>query len=156
MPPLSTLEHTLWILEIIANGSVAWRLYSIGAHSKYRFFFLYLLFGTIRSLVLLPFNPNQRTYAYIWVFSQPILWLFYILIVLELYSLILQKHRGIYSLGQWLLYGGMALSISISALTLMPDWGAPHHFKVLDLIVVIERGLISSLLIFLFILVAFL
>jgi len=156
MPPLSPLEHSLWILEIIANGAVAWRLYSIGAHRKYRFFFLYLLFGIMRSVLLLPFNPNQRTYSYIWVFSKPIIWLFYILIVLELHSLVLQKHRGIYSFGRWLLYGGMAVSISISALALIPQWGAPHHSKVLDLIVVIERGLISSLLIFLFILVAFL
>src|SRR4051794_4151714 len=122
MPPLSTLEHSLWILEIIANGAVAWRLYSIGAHRKYRFFFLYLLFGIMRSVLLLPFDPNQRTYSYIWVFSKPIIWLFYILIVLELHSLVLQKHRGIYSFGRWLLYGGMAVSISISALALIPQW----------------------------------
>ena len=89
----------------MANATAALRLYQLDLNRVYRFFFAYLVLTTARSLLLLPFNVRENTYGLIYLATLPILWVFYILIVLELYSLVLQNYSGIYSLGRWTLYG---------------------------------------------------
>ena len=37
---------------------------------------------------------------------------FYVLMVLELYRLVLEKYKGLYSLGRWALYLSLAISVS--------------------------------------------
>jgi hypothetical protein len=49
---------------------------------------------------LLPFDPRTQIYYEIWLWTEPVLWLSYILVVYELYSLVLKQYRGIYSVGR--------------------------------------------------------
>ncbi len=119
-----TILSLLWGFSIVANATAALRLYQLDLNRVYRFFFLYLVITTARSLVLLPFSLGGNMYALIYLATLPILWVFYILIVLELYSLVLQNYSGIYSLGRWTLYGALLFSIAVSVLTLIPTWGS--------------------------------
>jgi len=145
----------LWGFTIVANATAALRLYQLDLNRVYRFFFAYLVLTTARSLLLLPFNVRENTYGLIYLATLPILWVFYILIVLELYSLVLQNYSGIYSLGRWTLYGALFFSVTVSVLTLIPSWGNEAS-KLLFWCTTVERGVDFSLVIFLLLILIFL
>lgn len=145
----------LWGFTIVANATAALRLYQLDLNRVYRFFFIYLVITTARSLLLLPFNVRENTYGLIYLATLPILWVFYILIVLELYSLVLQNYAGIYSLGRWTLYGALFFSIAVSVLTLIPSWGNETS-RLLFWCTTVERGVDFSLVIFLLLILIFL
>jgi hypothetical protein len=141
--------------SILANAVAALRLYQLNLNRVYRFFFAYLVFATIRSLILLPFNLRSGAYGLIYLATLPILWIFYVLIVLELYSLVLQNYSGIYSLGRWILYGALFFSVVVSILTLIPSWGK-EPYRLLFWCTTVERGVVFSLVIFLLLILIFL
>jgi hypothetical protein len=72
--------------------------------------------------------------------------------VFELYRLVLERHKGLYSLGQWAMYAGIIFSVGLSALALLPHitpqmrqpskWAMPY-------LTAGERGVDFSLAIFL-------
>jgi hypothetical protein len=152
-----SLLTTLWGFSIVANAVTAWRLRQLSLHSVYRFFFVYLMFAAARSvtLFLLPVSLGSSTYAIIYLATAPILWIFYVLVVLELYSLVLRNYAGIYSLGRWTLYGALLVSIAISILTLIPTWGNEPS-RLLFWCTTVERGVVFSLVIFVLLILLFL
>src|SRR5258707_350727 len=97
-------ERVFWLLNVGARALVIWRLYSIGLNRKYRFFFAGILVGLLRVMVLLPFKPTDNGYMVAWAFTQPLVWLFRILVVSELYSLVLTHYLGIYCWIAWLTF----------------------------------------------------
>jgi len=154
MPSILTI---LWGLSIVANGIVAWRLYQLDLHRVYRFFFAYLAFAAARSLTLfvLPSGVGGNTYAIIYFLTAPVLWLFYALVVLELYSLVLKNYAGIHSLGRWTLYGALVFSVAVSILALIPSAGSDPS-RLLFWCLPVERGVVFSLVIFLLLILLFL
>ncbi len=135
---------------LIGIAFLAARLYSTGPFRRYRVFWAYLLFWISRSVVLLNLNVKSALYAKLWIVSEPILWLFYILLVLELYSLVLENHKGLYSLGRWSLYGALGLSLLVSMLIFIPAASGPYaRSVVLPYLFLFERGLFCSLVVFL-------
>ena len=113
-------ETSLWTLNFLASAFVVWRLYSLGLQKTYRYFFAGMALAVLRTAILFPFGPRTEIYYHIWVATQPLLWLSYVLIVAELYSLALRHYRGIYSLGRWFFFGAVAIATIISALTVLP------------------------------------
>jgi hypothetical protein len=92
-------------------------------------------------------------YYGIWVSTQPILWLSYILVVFELYSLVLKHYRGIYSVGRIFFFVAVATSTAISALTVsVTTTGALVKNPLLYYYALAERGIVTSLAIFLLLL----
>jgi uncharacterized membrane protein len=82
---------------------------------------------------------------------QPVAWFLYIRMVFELYRLILERHKGLYTLGRWAMYAGIAVSVTISALTLLPHITPqmPQVSKGVAYFTAGERGVDCSLAIFL-------
>jgi len=157
MTPIAALTHWLWLLTIVVGAFALIRLYHAGLHRTYRFFFVYLGFQTLRSGVLMLFDPRTNAYAWTWVVTEAVIWVLYVLIVLELYSLVFRDYRGIYSLSQWALYAALAISLILSAVSLAATWNQqPEHYPILANIFLIERGVASSLVLFLLLIVAFL
>jgi len=114
-----------------------------------------MLLALARSAALFPFDPNTETYYRIWASTQPLVWLFYVLVILELYSLVLRQYRGIYSLSRRFFFGATAASVLISALTVIPTIATtPHRRWLLYSYILVERGLVTSLAIFLLLLLA--
>lgn len=128
------------------------RLFASGLYRRYPFFFAYLIYCTIPVTMSLWMDTRSAKYFYLWAFTEPMLWIFNIVVVLELYSLVLEKYKGLYTLGRWALYASMTLAVILSTLTLIPQLGTPafRSSRVYLLYVVIERGVMCSLLIFLF------
>jgi hypothetical protein len=59
-------------------------------------------------------------YFWLWLITSPVCLVFYVLLVAELYRLILEKYRGLETLGRWAMYAATAVSVLISALALLP------------------------------------
>lgn len=124
-----------------------------GLYRRYRALFAYLVFRIFYTGALLFVFKSTRSASYLWFFTltEPAIWLFYVLVVIELYSLVLERHRGLYTLGRWVLYGGLSISLLLSGLALVPELsgGAPQASRLLPIYFAIERGVDFSLLIFL-------
>jgi hypothetical protein len=88
---------------------------------------------------------------YLWEVTQPVEWFCYIAMVFELYRLILARHKGLYSLGRRAMYAGIAVSVTVSALALLPHITPQmeHKSKYVAYLTAGERGVDGSLTIFL-------
>lgn len=170
MSRLELVLECVWWLTIAGHLLLFLRLRLTGLHRTYRFFSAYLLFRVLRAVLLIgvpwgvklfegkpntPFATNA--YGWVWMLTEPLLWVFWVLVVLELYSLVLQNYRGIASLGRWVLLIGSVLAVVISFLTLQADLANPGApYPALRLFLVIARGVDSSLVIFLLVISCFL
>ncbi|HEX8985327.1 MAG TPA: hypothetical protein VF767_07845, partial [Bryobacteraceae bacterium] len=108
MPNIDSIERYLWYATIAGQAILYFRLWRTGLRDTYKFFSIYVLFCLIRSLLLESISlifPVSRAesnlYAQLWMVTEPVLWILYVLVVLELYSLVFQQYKGIASLGRW-------------------------------------------------------
>jgi hypothetical protein len=149
-------QKTLWTVNILGSALVVWRIYALGLQGTYRFFFLNMALSVVRSLALLPFGPRTSSYYQIWICTEPILWISYVLVAYELYSLVLKQYQGIYSLGRWFFFAAVATSSIIATLTVMTTAGnaLSDQQPLLYPYVLFERIAFTSLAIFLFLLLA--
>jgi hypothetical protein len=144
-----SILSALWLFSIAANIIAALRLLQMGLHRRYPVFFLYLLFQFGHDLYLYFQGTQSRQYFYIYLYTEPVLWILYILVVRELYSLILKDYPGIYSATRWTMYGAVIVSIGISFLTVLATLHqASGRSKGLSYYYLIERGIVFSLVLF--------
>ena len=123
----------------------------------YAAFFAYLLFIALRGAVTWPLDVNQQTYINVWKLSQPVAWVLYTLIVLELCSLIFKEYRGIQVLGRRTVYGSLAVSLLVSMLIITPVWrNSREPILGFARFLMIERGVDSALVLLLLLLLIFL
>jgi hypothetical protein len=149
------LQKSFWTLNVLASAFVVGRLYWAGLHRTYRFFFASLVFALLRSAALFPFGTRNWIYYRIWAGTEPILWVSYVLVVFELYSLVLKQYHGIYSVGRKFFFVAVATSTVISALTVLPTMtGALATHPLRYYYSLAERGVVTSLAIFLLLLLA--
>src|SRR5947208_3555123 len=105
MPSYENLVSGLGLFACGAGSGAAIRLYCQTLHQQYRLLFAFLCFQVIRSFALLAINwwwhvRPHNAYAWTWVATEPLVWFFYILVVLELYSLVLQNYKGLQTVGR--------------------------------------------------------
>ena len=153
MDPSAALVRFLELLILAGCALTGVKLFLNGLYRRYRALTAYLVFRAFATgATLLFFNKSSSPeYMKFWILTEPILWVFYILNVIELYSLVLEKHRGLYTLGRWFLYAGLSISVVISGLALLPklNGGTAQVSKVMGYYIAIERGVDFALLIFL-------
>ncbi len=159
MEPLSQLERALWWVEIALLAVLVCRLAQAGLARRYVWFCGLLCVHLTQSLVVATLrpNPNMQWYAEFYLLTQPLLWFFYIVTVLELYGGILRDHPGIATLGRRTLMAGLVIAVVVSGLTLQADLqGLSDNSRILVYYGVVERGILFSLVIFLVIMLLFL
>ena len=139
-------------------------------HRVYRVFAAYVLFRVVRLAVLAtlprlwywvhhqPYFPYaNNAYGWIWALSEPALWILQILVVLELYSLVFQNHKGIASLGRWTVIAGLSIAVVLSSITLPSELShSAEKYVILRWYSLAERGVDASLVAFLLFITAFL
>jgi hypothetical protein len=144
-----TIQTAIWALNFLGTALVIWRLHSQGLHRTYRLFFAGFCFSLARTAALLPFSITDAAYYWIWVLTQPLLWLSYLLIVIELYSLVLKNYPGVRSLGRWFSIGAVGVSLAVALATVLPTvsrgTAVAGRPKLMYYYAYMERGVATSL-----------
>ena len=170
MPSVQTILECLSWLTAAGFLVLYLRLRRQELHLVYRVFAAYVLFRVARLVVLAtlprlwysvhhqPYFPYENNvYAWIWALSEPALWILQILVVLELYSLVFQNHKGIASLGRWTVLTGLAIAVVLSSITLPSELShSAVKYVILRWFSLAERGVDASLVLFLLFITAFL
>lgn len=144
-----TLVLYLQYLSLCGSLLTAVKLYRTGLSCRYRIFFYYFIFRVLNGIWPLCLDRRSEMYLRLWVISEPLIWMFYVGVVLELYKLVLERHKGLYTLGRWALYFGMALSVGLSVLSLLLRIKPAQRSRILPYILPADRGVTLSLAIFL-------
>src|ERR1700754_2503563 len=108
-------------LIVLGSALTALKLFSTGLYKQYPIFFLYFVFRVPNSIAPLAFEVHSDSYFYSYVIALPIVLVFYILLVRELYQLVLQDYRGLQTAGRWTMYVSLVGSLAIAILTLLPQ-----------------------------------
>lgn len=134
------------------------KLYRTGLHRRYPVFFAFFIFRIPNSIWPIFLARESNNYFYLWVCTVPIVLIFYVLMVVELYKSVLERYRGLYSLGRWVMYASVAISVTISALSLMPTIKpeAKQASKIMIYVLATERGVDTALAIFIILMLCFL
>jgi uncharacterized membrane protein YozB (DUF420 family) len=134
-----------------ASGLTAVRLWYSGLYRRYPVLFAYMTFGAIDGLVPEVFDARRPAYFWVWICTQPMVWLLNILVVRELCRVVLEKHPGVVTIGRWVMYAGVVLAAFLSFLSLLPhiDSAMPARSRILEYWVAAGRGISFSLAIFL-------
>ncbi len=157
MAALPLILRSLWFLNTILCVVLVLRLFQLKLGRVYRAFFSYLLVIAFRNAVMWPLDVNDPAYRVIWKVTQPLVWVLYMAIVLELCSLIFKEYRGIQVLGRRVVYGCLAVAILVSMLILMPVWrNSGEPILSTPRFLMVERGIDSALVLLLLLLLVFL
>ena len=151
-----TVFSGLELVIMIATALASFRLWRTGLYRRYPALFALLLRYFLLYLLLLFWFSDLRSAAYqkFYAINSPLGWLLEILVVRELYSLVLEKFKGLATLGRWFLYAALSVSVLLSALALLPQIrsGTNQRSVLLGYYYAAERGIDCSLLIFLLLL----
>jgi len=152
-----SIESILWYAAIACYAILLVRLVIARLHLVYRCFFLYLVVRLGRSLLLAAVHSQAKAYGWAYVITEPIIWVFYVLVILELFTVVLRDYQGIETLSRRLLAAALAVSAIVALATLIPDLGSPaERYPILGTIHVAQRVVMSSLLVLFAILTGFL
>ena len=152
------LVSCLKAILLIGSALMAYKLYRTGLYRLYPIFFAYFTFRIPNGIWPLFFDGASPTYQKIWISTEPIILTFYILMIRELYRLVLEKYKGLYTLGRWAMYLAMTVSVIISGLSLLPRIkpSAAQRSKMMAYVLATERGVDTALAIFIVLLLLFL
>lgn len=116
----AALTTAFEVLTTLLAAILSIRMASFGMHRRYPFLFVYFATLTVFSLLPLVLNTQGRDYYYSWLVTEPLTWIFQILVVRELCSLVLEHYRGLATLGRWAMYGALVISGAASLVSLLP------------------------------------
>src|ERR1041385_8014565 len=160
MPPYESLAFGLRALVVALGCGAVAHLYKEGLQKQYRILFVFLCIQVGRSTVLFIVDAVIRTrqaYSWTWVHTEPILWFSYILLVSELYSLVLQKYKGLETVGRWVLYIAVPIAITISIVSVLPSLQKPaSELPIRFYFDLVNRGIMFALVIFILLILSFL
>lgn len=149
--PGADLNKILPFVSLAGAVLLTGRLIGLGLWRKYPFFFSYFIFRILNTLWPLIVANHTALYEKLWIVTEAISWVFHTLVVIELCRLVLERHKGIYSLLRWAMYGSLAFAIGISLIALVPRLrpSDPTDTKLLGIWFATARGLDFALGIFL-------
>jgi hypothetical protein len=143
----------LQVFIVVACFASAVKLWRTGLFKRYRALTAYLLSSWLYSVCILVFFHDFHSPAYKlwWEIFQPLTWVFSVWLILELYSLILEKHKGLATFGRWVQYVGFGLATLISVLVMAPQLHQGGHgsSSIVAYYLAIERGVDCGMLVFL-------
>jgi hypothetical protein len=157
---MNSVALVSFLKAVLLLGSVLMvlQLYRTGLYRCYPIFFAFFIFRIPNSIWPLFIDISSPLYQKVWVLTDPVGLGFYVLMVVELYKLVLEKYKGLYSLGRWALYVSLAISVCISAISLLPRIkpSLPQRSKIMMYVLATERGIDTALAIFIILILCFL
>ncbi len=147
-------QQLLILVEAGTLVGLCVRVWLAGLHRVYTFFFGYLLLVLLQIAILSLVPFDSVFYRNAWLVSEGVIVCFYILVVLELYSIILEDLRGLATVSRRYIQVALGFAILASMLLLgleKTQSGVLTHF-----FFTFERAIVFSLVLFVLLLTAFL
>ena len=116
MLSFSQWETLLRIASAACCALLLGKVCAAGLFRRYRAFTWLLAIDFAQALVSFTLDPNTNAYATYYFVSQPILWVMYYLVVLELFRLVLEDYPAIAGAGRLLLRYGLPAAIVVALL----------------------------------------
>ncbi len=155
----NSIVQTLYIVEVVASATLVIRFLLAGLHQVYRFFFVYLIVSSIQVVGQFFFRPRTNAYAIFFFATEAVIMFLYVLVTLELYSLILRDLKGIATVARRYVRVAILVAILFSLLLLGIE-GTPNDsvgiFRGVAIFFSVERPIVSSLIFFVFLITGFL
>jgi hypothetical protein len=154
----AALVSCLKAVSLLGSVLMALHLYRTGLYRRYPIFFAFFIFRIPNSVWPFFLEITSPLYQQVWILTEPLEFGFYILMVSELYKLVLEKYKGLYTLGRWALSVSLVISIAISALSLMPriNPSMPQRSRIMYYVLATERGIQTGLALFILLILCFL
>ncbi len=130
-----------------------------GLHKRFRTLLFFLSIHLARTLALFAcgwLRHPQKAYAWTYVVSEPVIWILYIILGLNLHSLVLQNYKGLQTVGRWIFFIALPLAILVSGITVISDLRNPRENIILFYYAVLERGIMFSIVLFILVTLALL
>lgn len=154
---LAEFTRWAWYLGLVVQWGLTVKLWRLGFASKWRYLWLGLLVSGIRELVLIAVPYQANSYALWWMGTQPLVWVAYVLMTLELYSAILKDYPGLATYGRFVMLVGLAVGIGVSLSMVSLDFSNPDEpYPILRYFFAVERAVTFGLLLFLLVALFFL
>jgi hypothetical protein len=142
------LSHILDWLILAGTVGLVTRLYYSGLHRRYRAFYYYMIFYALQTGFFMTLDVRSPLYQQAYIITEPIQWIFYLWMVLEVYSLVLENYRALAKVGRWALVAAVLLAALTSAVSLI----APSRVwqtRLMAYYHVTDRAIYLSLVVFL-------
>ncbi len=154
-----TPENILWLSFVMAQVAVLGRLTFERLLRVYQVLSIYLLTDATRFVVFLLLPPGRKYSAWLFVISQPVIWVLETCVLIELCLLIFRSHAGLARVGRWVIASGLAAAFLVSMATApstAPVADPNDSFKILFYYTAVERILDIGMVVFLLIMTVFL
>jgi hypothetical protein len=145
-------EYLLALIEFAALAALIVRLVVSGLVRQYKFFFCYLVAEFIQSTEPYFIRFQSDLYGYVFLATESLMLIFYVLIVFELYSIVLRDLKGIARVAQR--YTAAALSVSL-LIALLLRTALPHPHNIMEEFFYFEAAVVLSLVLFILLITAF-
>jgi len=150
LPPL---ERFLLVFQSVALVGLCFRMWRAGLHRVYVYFFSYLVLAFLQSVPLPALTYGTVLYGYAWIATEGAIACLYALIVLECYASVLRDLGGIASISRRYIKITLGIAIMMALLLL----GLERTPKtVFQYFYVLDRAVVSSLLVFVLLITVFL
>jgi hypothetical protein len=146
-------QKLLLVLQTGALVGLSAQLWWTGLYRKYLCFFSYVLLGLLQTAVMAPIPLSSRGYRNAWLFTEGVIVCAHVLVVLELCKVILHGLHGITTVARRYIHWTMALAV-LSSLLLLTVERVPVALT--GYFLTCERAVMSSLVIFVLLLMLFL
>jgi hypothetical protein len=146
---LSQIERFLWLLSLAATAVLLAKLWKQELLSRYKVFGFYLGFCLISAAVLAPLPKETSRYAHTYMALESVFWVLYVLVTLELFTLIFRRYRGISTLGGNFIRSALIIALALSLFSLVIEAVKPLDRETLDTFFLISRVVFLSVLVFL-------
>jgi hypothetical protein len=157
MLPLPPVEDILWLANTVGYVAVAIRIVGARLARVYPGFFVYVVFRVLRSGVLRLLNPSASAYGWMWLYTEPLVWILFGYATFELSAIALRDYRGLASLSRKTLLAGLSVCLVASLATLVVDLSQSRgDFPLLLAANLARRAIWSTLTLYLLLLAGFL
>jgi hypothetical protein len=155
------MPNTALLFQVVAalgSGLAAIRLSWNGLYRRYPVLCSYLAFGVVSGAVPLVLKSSSQVYFAVYVGIQPLIWMFYVLMVREVYGLALASHLGLRTLGRWAMYAATTVSVGVSLLSILPKITpkTPQISRSIGYVFAVDRGVNFALVLFILLILFFL
>lgn len=153
MHGLLPYEQLLFDIHVGALVGVLIRFLTLGLSRVYKFFVTYITVLLLQSMIPIFVKMDTSLYGYLFLATETVVVVLYALVVLELYSIVLRDLHGIATVARRYIRIAVGIAILISALLLGFEQTPAN---LLARFYTFESAIVSSLVLFVFLITAFL